>query len=148
MANKKFYWLAVLIFFFAFILRFYKLGQIPVSLYWDEAAILADAKIAAATGLDQHGRPWYQLLYPSYGDYKLPVYIWLATLAVKIFGANEFAVRLPSALAGLGTVIVGALLVRQLFPKLSRQDKNLLSLSVMLILTINPWSLMFSRVGF
>ena len=122
--------------------RFYQLGQVPTSLYWDEAAMLVDAKTVSQTGADMHGRSWYQLLYPSYGDYKLPVYIWLASVSVKLFGVTEWALRLPSALAGLGTVIMGGLIARQLFNERRTQ------LMTMLVLALSPWAMMFSRTAF
>jgi len=53
--SKRRYWFGfIFILFLAIFLRFYKLGQIPVSLYWDEAAILLDAKIVSRTGHDMH----------------------------------------------------------------------------------------------
>lgn len=146
---KRRYWFSfVLIFLLAAFLRFYKLGQIPVSLYWDEAAILLDAKVVSQTGHDMHGGSWLQVLFPSYGDFKLPIYIWLATLSVKFLGVSELAVRLPSALVGLATVIMSGLISRELFFKLSQKKKDCLQLATMLVISISPWSIMFSRTGF
>ena len=147
--TKRRYWLVfTLILFLATFLRFYKLGQIPVSLYWDEAAILLDSKVTSQTGFDMHDRPWLQVLFPSYGDFKLPIYIWLATLSVKFLGVSELAVRLPSALVGLATIVLAGLISKELFFKLSDKNKNLLQLMTMLTVTISPWSIMFSRTGF
>ncbi|MFH1959422.1 MAG: hypothetical protein ABIJ22_03810 [Patescibacteria group bacterium] len=147
--EKRRYWLwFILILFLAIFLRFFKLGQIPVSLYWDEAAILLDAKVVSKTGLDMHSRPWLQVLYPSYGDFKLPVYIWLATFGVKFLGATELAVRLPSALADLATIILAGLISKELFFKFSKKKKDYLQLMTMSVVAISPWSVMFSRAGF
>ena len=129
-------------------LRFYQLGQVPVSLYWDETAILVDARAVAATGQDMHGNHWLQAIFPSYGDYKLPVYIWLASLSVKTFGASEWAVRLPNAVAGLGTIFISGAIVWQLFPKLVLRRRQSLALLTMAGLAITPWSILFSRTGF
>mgnify|MGYP003988032779 FL=1 len=91
--TRRRYWIGFfLILLLAIFLRFYKLGQVPVSLYWDEAAILLDAKVVSQTGRDVHGNPWLQVLFPSYGDFKLPTYIWLAALSVKFLGVTELAV--------------------------------------------------------
>lgn len=136
------------VFFLAFILRFYQLGQIPVSLYWDEVAMLVDAKTISQTGADMHGYHWLQALFPSYGDYKLPVYIWLVTLGVKIFGVSELAVRSPSALAGILTVVLAGLISKELFVHLSISKRNSLQLLTMLVVAVSPWSIMFSRAGF
>ncbi|MBU1966946.1 hypothetical protein KKH50_01455 [Patescibacteria group bacterium] len=147
--EKRCYWLwFILILFLAFFLRFYKLGQIPTSLYWDETAILVDAKTISQTGHDMHGGSWFQVLFPSYGDYKLPVYIWLAVLSVKFLGVVELAVRLPSALAGLATIILAGLIAKELFPQFSQKKKVFLQLLTMLVVTVSPWSIMFSRAAF
>jgi 4-amino-4-deoxy-L-arabinose transferase-like glycosyltransferase len=135
----------VLILVLAAILRFWQLGQVPVSLYWDEAAMLVDVKSVVQTAKDMHGRPWYQVIYPSYGDYKLPVYIWLATLSAKFLGVNEFSLRLPSVLAGLGTVIVAGLIARELEFK---EQGKWWQLATMAVIAFSPWSVMFSRTAF
>ncbi len=133
--------------------RFFALGQIPTSLYWDEAAILVDAKSISQTGYDIHGNSAFQLLFPSYGDYKLPVLLWLASLSVSIFGVSEFAVRLVSAVAGVGTVIVGIFLARELstfiFSEKERAKKSrYFTLATLLVIGTSFWSIHFSRVAF
>jgi len=135
------------------VFRFWQLGQVPVSVYWDEVAMMVDIKSVLSTGLDMHGRPWYQLIYPSYGDYKLPVYIWAATASSKLFGLSEFSLRLPSAISGVLTVIVSGLLARVLFRLVVRNTYSskfldTLQLFVMVVVSTSPWSLMFSRTAF
>lgn len=129
-------------------LRLSKLGQIPVSLYWDEAAILIDAKSISLTGMDMHARPWYQLIYPSYGDYKLPVYIWSSGLMSKIFEPSNWSIRLTSALAGIGTIVVAGLIARLIFNDTISTKLNTLQLCVMAVVAFSPWSIMFSRTAF
>ena len=147
--SKRQFWLGfVFILILSFFLRFYKLGQIPVSLYWDETAILLDAKIVSRTGHDMHNNSWLQVLFPSYGDYKLPIYIWLASLSVKFLGVTELAIRLPSALTGLATIVLAGYISRELFFKLADKKKDYLQLATMLVVAISPWSVMFSRTGF
>ncbi|MFZ5376494.1 MAG: ArnT family glycosyltransferase [Patescibacteria group bacterium] len=158
--KKSTLWLLAfcLVIIFAAILRFYKLGQIPVSLYWDEAAMLVDAKTLSQTGKDMHNLPFFQTMFLSYGDYKLPIYIWLATFSVKLFGVSNLALRLPSALAGLGSVAIAGVLAQNLFETRhlllknnkdsSEKSLKLLSLISMIVMAISPWSLTFSRTGF
>lgn len=152
-------WISVVIIaLVAIFLRFYNLGTVPVSLYWDETAMLLDAKVLAATGKDMHGNGWLRSLFPSYGDYKLPVYIWLATLSVKVFGVSDFALRLPSAIAGVGSVAVAGFLGYYLANlKLSAKTKTakenhgravITGLLTAAIMAITPWSILFSRTGF
>lgn len=148
MNGKLFTKVFLLILALAIFVRFFKLGEIPVSLYWDETAILVDATSIAETGHDIHNRPWYQLIYPSYGDYKLPVYIWLAGLSVKFFGPSEWAVRLPSALAGVATVILAGLIAGELFKHSREKKPQVIGLATMAIVAFSPWSIMFSRTAF
>jgi hypothetical protein len=157
--NKKLFLLTIIL--VAAALRFNQLGQIPVSLYWDEVAMLVDAKSVTETGRDMHGNGWLQVLFPSYGDYKLPVYIWLASISVKFFGVSEWALRLPSFLAGVGTVITAGAIASELAgdQKLktdqSKQEKDAqrnwswwVKISTMIVVAVSPWSIMFSRTGF
>ena len=113
--------------------RVWQFGQIPVSLYWDEAAIGLDARSLLATGKDLNGQSWLQPIFISYGDYKAPVYIWLTTLLGKFLSVSELTVRLPSLLASLG---VAWLLFKWLGP------------FVAISFLIMPWSIHFSRIGF
>jgi hypothetical protein len=122
--------------------RLYQLGSIPSSLYWDEVAMLVDAKMVQATGHDMHGNHWFQALYPSYGDYKLPVYIWLTSLFVEVLWYGEVIVRIPSAVAGVLSILVSGGVAW-------RVTKNkLASLATMAVLATAPWSIVFSRTGF
>ena len=127
-------------------LRLYTLGNIPNGLYIDEVAIGVDALSLAATGRDMHGGPWLTSVFPSYGDYKLPVYIWLAAVSVRVFGATDFAVRLPSALAGIATIMLVYALALEVFAK-EKQGKLIAVLSAAMV-AIMPWSILFSRAGF
>ncbi len=149
--------IALSLFGWSLFMRFYQLGNIPVGLYWDEAAILVDARSIASSGFDMHGRPWYQVIYPSYGDYKLPVYIWLAGLSVKVFGPTALAIRLPSALAGISTVIVSGLIIKLLIEEFGNREQvrkskislsNLVGVLTSTVVAISPWSILFSRTGF
>ncbi len=143
------WWLAILIILVAIGLRFYKLGALPNGLYWDEIAMLADAKAVAETGRDMHNQPWYQVMYLSYGDYKLPVYIWFASVAVMLFGVSDWALRLPSALAGVATVLMaGALGYEMMAAYKDTQKARYLALLSMVVVAVSPWSVLFSRTGF
>ena len=145
-------WLFALILSFIFLIgltvRFYRLGEVLVSLYWDETAILVDARAIAATGQDMHGNAWLSAIFPSYGDYKLPVYIWLASISVKLWGASNWALRLPSALAGMATIFIGGALASQLAGSIKKQHQQSIFLWTAFIIALTPWSILFSRTGF
>ena len=104
--EKVFFWLLLSVFFIsALALRFYKFGEIPVGFNRDEASIGYTAYSLLKTGKDEYGKS-FPLSFKSFGDWKLPLYPYLVTPFIKIFGLSEFAVRLPSALFGVLTVIV------------------------------------------
>lgn len=133
--------LLVLIFFVAFFLRFYLLGHIPFGFYQDESAIGFNAYSIMETGKDEYGNS-FPLYFKSFGDYKLPIYIYTATFPIKVFGLNEFAVRFPSAFFGFLTVVVFYFFVK------SFTNNQRLSIMATLLLALNPWHLHYSRATF
>jgi 4-amino-4-deoxy-L-arabinose transferase-like glycosyltransferase len=56
------------------------------------------------------------LNYVKYFE-KPPLLYWINAASIKIFGLNEFAVRLPSALCGLFTVLATYLIARRLYDR-------------------------------
>lgn len=147
--NKKILLAGFAILVLSIVFRFWQLGSNPVGLYWDEIAMYVDAKVVSQTLKDMHGHSALQTIFPSYGDYKLPMYIWLASLSFKLIGASEFALRLPSAVLGVAQSVVIFLILRKLT---SAQFSNKLSWGVSLlgsfIIAVSPWSVLFSRTGF
>lgn len=137
--------LFILIIIVAFALRFYKLGSVPLSLDWDEVSNGYNAYSILHTAHDEYGS-FLPLANRSFDDYKPPLYMYLTVPAIAIFGLNEFAVRLPSALFGFLTVPLIFLLAQFLF-KESKYKKQI-GLITMFLFAISPWSIQFSRVGF
>jgi len=133
-------------------LRVYRFGSVPIGLYWDEMAMFVDAKSVATTGKDMHGNPALQPIYPSYGDYKLPVYILLSSIIFQVVSLPELVVRFPSLIAGIVTIFAAGLLSVQLLgdssTKILKGKNKLLFLSTAVIVAISPWSFLFSRTGF
>lgn len=102
----------------AFLFRFLRLSDYPVSLSMDEIAVGWDANSILQTGRDQYGK-FLPLVFKSVGDYKTPVSIYLDTVSIKVFGLNELGVRFPAAFLGALTPIVFVYLLRKLkFSKL------------------------------
>jgi len=120
-------------------LRFYKLDSYP-ALNADEAAIGYNAYSLIQTGLDEHGNPW-PIHFQSFNDFKPGLYFYLTPPFIKVLGMNEWAVRIPGALVGVGTVLVIYLLVKEIF------KNELLGLTAAFFLAISPWHLHFSRGG-
>ncbi len=130
----------VLIIILATVLRFYKLDSLP-ALNADEAAIVYNAHSLLETGKDEHSNTW-PIHFQSFNDYKPGLYFYLVMPFVKVFGLNEWAVRIPGATLGVGTVFLVWLLVKELFP-----DKKWLPEISAIFLAISPWHLHFSRGG-
>lgn len=126
----------------AFALRFYRLDSNPPGLYVDEQSIGYNAYSILKTGKDEFGK-FLPLEFKAFGEYKLPVYIYLTTASIAVFGPTDFAVRFPSAFFGVFTVLVSYFLINSLFPK--QESKTLLT---SFFLAMSPWHIHFSRGGF
>jgi len=122
-------------------LRFYKLTEAPPSLNWDEVSHGYNAYSILKTGRDEWGK-LFPHIFKAYGDYKLPVYIYVTTVSIAAFGLNDFAVRFPSALFGLLSVLFTYLLVKKLF------KNDLVALLSAFFLAISPWHTFLSRPAF
>lgn len=130
----------------AILIRFYKLGQIPHGLTWDEAAIGYNGYAILTTRRDE----WLVRLpisFKSFGDYKAPLAIYLNGPFVYLFGANPTAVRLPFAISGI-MAILGIYFLIYLSFSGKTQDRRFAGLVAAATLTLMPWHVFFSRVGF
>ena len=67
---------------------------------------------------------------------KPPMIYWLCALSIRAFGANEWAVRLPAALAALGTVLALMHVAGLLFGSEVRWKAGLILLSSMLFFAL------------
>lgn len=132
----------------AFVVRIFAISDNPPSLNWDEVSHGYNAYSILTTGMDEWGEK-FPIIFKAYGDFKLPVYIYTLVPFIKIFGLNEFAVRLPSVLAGTITVLLTYLLVKQIFKKnhSAFSIEHLAIISAFLV-AIEPWSLFLSRGAF
>ncbi len=152
--TKYRYLLLVLIFALGFVLRFYNLSGNPPSLNWDEVSNGYNAYSILKTGRDEYGT-LFPLSIRSFDDYKPPLYAYLTVPSIAIFGLNEFAVRLPSALLGSLSVIVVYFFVIQIL-KNPKKDGEFyvfkyssgIALTAALLFAISPWSLQFSRAAY
>lgn len=131
----------------AFILRVYQVNKLPPGLYDDEAAIGYNAYSLLTHGTDEYGIR-FPLWFKSFGDYKLPVYIYADIIPISIFGKNAFAVRFPSVFFGTLTVLFLYLFLRNLlsleYKTLKDKFQNIPLISAF-ILAIIPWHIQFSR---
>jgi 4-amino-4-deoxy-L-arabinose transferase-like glycosyltransferase len=152
----KINWFLFFIIILASVLRLYRLGEIPQSLMWDETALGYNAFSILKTARDEYGN-FLPLIFKSFGDYKPGLYVYFAVPSVAIFGLNEFAVRLPSAILGilgvLGTYLLTKALLTNSFhlggvkASASLQPATIRGVSSLtaLLLAISPWHIEFSR---
>lgn len=130
----------ILILIFAAGLRYTHLNFLPPSLNWDEVSHGYNAYSILKTGRDEWGQV-FPIIFRAYGDYKLPVYIYATALSEALFGLNTLAVRIPSILAGVASVLFTFLLAKRLF-------NRKVAIFAALLMAIEPWSLFLSRGAF
>ncbi len=120
---------------------FYYHYTAPQILNQDEAAILLNARLIAEAGLDEWGVAW-PLTFRSFGDFKLPGYIYLVAGLGKIIGFTNLTVRLPSLVAG----VVLLWLVWRVAAKLT--NSPVVGLAAALLLAVSPWSWHYGTLGY
>lgn len=121
--------------------RLYKISEIPMSVYWDEASIGYNAFSIAETGKDEWGK-FLPIHFRAFGEFKLPVYIYSVVPFVKLFGLNEFSVRFPAVLFSLGVIILTYLLSKKI------SGSTWVGLFSSFFISISPWFFVFSRTGY
>ncbi len=139
-------YLLVGVFLIALCLRVIDLPHHPAGFTPDEASFGYDAYSLLQTGKDQWGTV-YPMVFKSFGDYKMPLYTYLAMPSVALFGLTPFATRLPSAIIGAFAVLVVYFLIREIPFEISKNRKNVALLGS-LFLALSPWHLPLSRGAF
>ncbi len=147
--NMRRQWVVLgLILLLACITRLYRLGDVPHGLTWDEAAIGYNGYAIITTRRDE----WLERLpisFRSFGDYKAPLAIYTNGIFTLLFGLSPYTVRLPFALAGVGSCFLMYLFVKECsrFCKID-DESDFLALTSASLLAISPWNIHFSRIGF
>jgi len=144
--NIKKYLPLILIIALAAFFRFYRLGSTPQGFFSDEVAVGYNAFSIIKTGKDEFGKvmPFF---FKSFGEGKLPLYVYQAVPFVFLLGPTELAVRFPGAL--LGTLTVLALywftLESLKLSKIKSSFHQTIALVAAFSLSIMPWHIHFSR---
>lgn len=131
----------------AFLLRVLWIDKIPVGFTPDEASFGYDAYSILHTGRDQWGNV-LPIILKSFGDYKSPLYTYLAIPTVAIFGLNVFATRLPNATVGTLAVFVAYLLAREIFRRMDVKGPERHAVLAALLTSVSSWVVMMSRGAF
>jgi 4-amino-4-deoxy-L-arabinose transferase-like glycosyltransferase len=152
-----------IIVFVAFLIRFIGIDSIPPGVNRDEASIGYTAYSILKTGKDEYSR-LFPLSFQSFGDWKLPLYIYASIPFIATMGLSEISVRLLSVLSGTGTVLLIYYLVLLLYEnqfqqandkhktktidKITKISVNQIALLSSLLLAISPWHIHFSRIAY
>lgn len=142
--SVKYLWLTAIV-LLAAVLRFTSLSSLPAGFSADEASFGYNAYSLLHTGRDEWGMPWFTLLTHnqlSFGDYRFPLYTFLAVPSVAIFGLTEFATRLPNAILGTLSVIT----LYGLAYRLTKRSS--MALTSALLVAVLPWTIQLSRGAF
>ncbi|OGY46187.1 MAG: hypothetical protein A2840_02505 [Candidatus Buchananbacteria bacterium RIFCSPHIGHO2_01_FULL_47_11b] len=115
--------------------------SIPPELNRDEAALGYNAYSILKTGSDEWGAR-FPITFRSFGDYKLPGYIYTLVPFIATFGLTPLAVRLPSLFAGIALIPLAYFFTVRL-----TKNKNI-GYATAFLLAISPWAIHYSRVGF
>ncbi|MCP4426176.1 MAG: hypothetical protein GY803_16920, partial [Chloroflexi bacterium] len=114
--------IALVLIWMGFGVRFHQLGS--DSFWLDEMLTLSTARRGVVAALAVRGHP--------------PLYYWFVSAAIKLLGENEFAARLPSAMAG--TLAVPLLIMWG-----KRRKRPSIGLWAALLLTLSPFHLRYSQ---
>lgn len=132
----------------AVVTRFYKLGLAPAGLYLDEAGQGYSAYSILKTGKDEFEKS-FPIVFRSFNDFKTPVYIYLITPLIPIFGLTKFTVRFPSFFFSILTIPVLYFLISELTKELKlKTSAKWIGIISCLLLSISPWHILFGRTNF
>ncbi|MEK7517261.1 MAG: glycosyltransferase family 39 protein, partial [Patescibacteria group bacterium] len=135
--------LLVIIFIIGILLRFYRLGDVPLGFHRDEAFLGYNAYSILLTGKDISGN-FLPLHFKSF-LYSPSGYSYLSIPFIKLFDLSPFSVRFASAFFGSLTILTTFFLTKQLFKDI--RYKNHLSTASALLLSISPWHINLSRTA-
>lgn len=128
------------ILFFGFFL--YKINQVPVSLFSDEADANYQAFVFNHQKTDYFGNK-FPIHFHSYSDWRTSFYIYSVALAQKIVGHTDIAVRIPAAFFGALSVVIFFLISKKIC-----HHSSFWGLIGSLLYGFTPWLYFYSRSGF
>lgn len=130
----------LLILVVALFLRVFMWDFVPARLTVDEMSIGYNAYSILETGKDEWGRK-FPLVFEAFGDFKLPLYIYLSIPFIASMGLTMTSVKVVSLLSGLVFVVSVYFLAYLLFGK-----KRVAGITALLA-SISPWAVHLSRQG-
>ncbi len=137
--------LLIFIIILGFIIRVYRLSEIPPGFFADEASIGYNAYTLLTHGTDEYGNR-FPIFFRALGEYKSPIQIYTTVPFIAVFGLHEFAVRLTSVFWGIVSIIGVYLLIRTIFQRFVFADTT--GIAAAFLLAISPWHIHLSRIAF
>lgn len=134
-----------LILLFATFFRLWNLSRVPPSISMDEASIGWNAYSVIKTGGDEYGKLPI-LSQRAYDDWRRSTYLFLTIPFIYILGLTQVAVRLPSVIMSILTVLSTYFIVLYLFEKRTVFSQAS-AFSATFLLAISPWYIYISRLG-
>jgi 4-amino-4-deoxy-L-arabinose transferase-like glycosyltransferase len=122
-------------------IRVVGLDRVPPEPYMDETSVACESYSLALTGHDLWGARW-PVIFRALDDYKHPLYLYAAAASTSTLGLNILAVRLPAALLGALTLLLVALLAREVDP-----DEPRAAPFAAFVLAVMPWHVQYSRMA-
>lgn len=119
---------------FGTILIFYKSGQLPQFISWDEYHL---AKLALSLDHTSYTP------FSSFADGHATLYFYILLLSFKFLGVSHFALRLPIAIFGILNILIYYSILRLVFKK-----NLLLPIILSIALLTSHWYLNFVRFSF
>ncbi|MFH0864218.1 MAG: glycosyltransferase family 39 protein [Candidatus Gottesmanbacteria bacterium] len=128
----------IIVVLLGFLLRYYRLSEIPIGLHIDEAQLGYNAFSLLKTGRDELGNflPVHIKIW-NYERPLLPTYLTIP--GIVVFGLSEFGTRIDTSVIGTISILLVFLLTQSLF------KNKALSLLSSFLFTISPWHVMLSR---
>lgn len=129
--------LMVIILLIALGLRIYQLDKVPIELYGDEIDVGLQGYSILHTGKDYFGNS-FPTMFKSFGEHRLPFFIYSSVPFISVFGLSEWGVRLANVFWGILGIIGIYLLARKLF-------NPTVGLITAFLIAISPWHILYSR---
>ncbi len=129
----------VLIISIACFVRIYKIEEIPAGIHVDEAGMAYDAFCISIFGVDRalNHLPVY---FINFGGGQSALYTYITSIFIKLLGYSVTTIRLPAFFCNMIAIVIAYDMVRKYIGEKS-------ALTVVTLLSINPWNIMASRWG-
>lgn len=132
---KKWFTITLILLFSSAVI-FFKLNQIPQNISFDEIEF---SRLAIPLGNSTY------IPYSTMATGHSTFYFYIILLSFKLFGLSNFALRLPSALFGISSILIFFFLIKNL---LNKNEHIILAYLAVFILITSRWFINFARFSF